>query len=251
MRVRVAVVLCVITLVVIGIYMAQVQTPEDNPLSVDETMGLVFSRNLHGQHIRLYSHANPEARDAVRLVLKDPELGEFHESAWRILGYIGDESDIALAEQTLGAMNGQISAKESAKLSGMFHSIGVMSRRNVSGAHELSERMVSAEFWEKMQFRFRAEPWIVDFPTEAILKFYDGYAVSGLTNLQARVEKLADRATGEGKEYVAWRSSEKRIIEVSTNLSAGERERVTDDERAELARLSNHDLAHPGPATAP
>lgn len=140
--------------------------PKVTPLSVDETLGLVFIIPEEGFPWHAYQHANPDAKATLCKMLASRKVEKYHGNVWRALGVIGDAEDVAEIESAVKAYKGLLKPHERDAIRGMFECLGMMSLRGVEEADRLVERMAKLQYWHEAGFQW--------FPFEVVQKHPEG-----------------------------------------------------------------------------
>jgi hypothetical protein len=122
-------------------------------LTPAETIGAVFYRTHDTSTWHLLSRANPQAVDAVEVIVASDELPEYHANAWRALGYLGDGRHVRLMQRTLQTkFSGLLDENHRKELHAMFDFLGLSCRRDVPEAIVLVDQMQSRKYWPMSKF---------------------------------------------------------------------------------------------------
>ena len=223
------------------------------PLSVEQTLGLVFTNSEDVPMTHLYVRSNPSAAPYLRQILDDPMLSPYHPQAWAVLWYAGDESEVQRIAESIEDLNGVLSSDERSVLYSMITALGRLSYRKIAGAQELLERMEKIDYWRNADFQMyetpQANPQEFELIYDAV--HADAYAEHPALGkrIQAILEEIEDPQARENlvtelnmeqlEEY------HKAIHHVESQTPSPERMR---DNLRMLTRNFNGDLQHPGPA---
>jgi len=156
----------------------------DGVLTVEETLGTVFILQIEGgPPWHLYKNANPEAKEALYPILANKEAERYHANAWRILGYIGDDSDVKKLEDAVrGDYSGALTGWQRRSMEGAFDCLGLMSARNIASARECVDRMCKPDYWSRVEFTWYPANLQRDppgFVYETISRVIRGYNLAG------------------------------------------------------------------------
>jgi hypothetical protein len=91
--------------------------------------------------------ADAEARGELYQILGNPDLHQFHHNAFRVLGYIGDRSDVDRILSFVSKQSGKsLSDEEEDVLESAVDALGVLGRRGYSEATNALRRMSQPEY---------------------------------------------------------------------------------------------------------
>lgn len=224
-------------------------------LTVEETLGLVFTWFADSPSRHFYKQANPAAKDALYKILANPELEQFHQKVWIAIGYIGDKSDVKRLEQHLrNRFSGVLTLTEQRTINAMLHALGVMIARDIEGAKALAESMLQPEYWREAKFRLfhKPQPQRPSFEYEMISDAMYSYAMSLDADLHEKTQTvLRGIADPKERQMVERALDPKLLLSSARNVLANEYGRITAQERRELAENFNGDLKNPAPAHPP
>lgn len=229
--------------------------PADEWLTVGQTLGFVFTRFFEGGPIHPYRYAHSGAREPLHRVLENEDLAKYHDKAWKTLGYIGEASDLGRLEESLwNDFQGVLSGPESDALDGMFGAVGLMVARDVEGAQELADRMMTPEYWRRLPFRWQEEQAQDSAGPvyRTIARFLRGYALSLDPRVpeQARkiVEGIQDPDRRRQVQKLLGPESVEEMLAGAQTWHAHTDRPVTQQERREFLSMFNGDLQNPAPS---
>jgi len=228
--------------------------PPPADLTVEQTMGLAFAKFIDTPVWNYYAAAAPEARRPLRLLIADPRLKSYHEDAWTLLGYVGDESDVRRVSASIEEWsNRTLDIDERRTLYAMIHALGLMGRRDVAGARELLIEMHSPDYWRKAQFQLYDRPTTGMPPDEYLLviQAVRGYALASLPDAEDRARSVVRSIDDpEIRESVAAAIDAKQLADWVEYVRREEQRPALPEMLPRLERMFNGDLDAPGPATA-
>jgi hypothetical protein len=126
-------------------------------LTADQTVGLVVA-DRHLIDASACAKANPSARHQIYAILCNQEFQEIHPRGYQLLGYIGDERDVAvLADFVDSKRSRTLNQLEQRKLSTVVHALGVLARRNVLGARAELSRISDASYAKGIRLAYNED----------------------------------------------------------------------------------------------
>lgn len=227
-----------------------------NRLSVQETIGAAFIRPEDGGlPWNLYSRANPDAKAQLYEILSNPNLKEHHPGVWKILGYIGDTSDVKRIERSLeNDYSGILTEQEKTIVRAYFDALGLMSGRDIKEAQALVEKLMKVAYWETAKFRWfpnevKAKP---GFEYEMISLVLKGYSLSGREDMAGMALDIVKSINDPGlREYMQGRVDPTRLAYEAKAVRIAEKKEVSDQDRLLAAGYFDGNLDSPAPVKNP
>ncbi len=120
-------------------------------LTIEETVGIAFYAGTPPCVVR---RANPQARDTLFEILRDPSLAAFHLQAANVIGYVCQSSDISEIESEIArrALMPKTASNVQVKLDGLAlcMALAIMDHRKLEGAAATLRRMTSEGYWDDL-----------------------------------------------------------------------------------------------------
>ncbi|MEX2141320.1 MAG: hypothetical protein WD894_18790 [Pirellulales bacterium] len=227
----------------------------DDTLTVPETVGAVFQIGKHGTLWHLYIRANPDAKQSLYAIVNNKQLARYHENALRIIGYIGDASDVTRLERSVHRdFKGGLSSKERNAIVAIFDALAVMSRRGIPEATEVLDKMLTRSYWKDIAFRWRPEEVKSPLNTVDQLVSYVlwAYPKTGrIDDLEDKLNQVLKEVDDEQRrEVMAKRNSMKTLLGIGLRMRAAEKDSISQQIRQQLPTAFNGDLENPAPRGA-
>jgi hypothetical protein len=216
-------------------------------LTVRQTMDLAFLRLQHGEPWDLYQRANPSAADGLRKIIADKTLRVHHAAAWRMLGFIGDKSDVARIQRFLDQPPVAVFEEvDQVEMAAALQSLGILYKRNVADSSQLFEKIIDVKYWSSVSFKWSETAERSPIPPRYLMWAVacEGYALANKNDFDAKIEQIVDSINEPSvAEYVRWRVGPIRLKQVREgNLSS-----KVGVEALELSTgLFNGDMENPG-----
>lgn len=130
--------------------------PDDERLSVEETVGLAVSSECVCPH--LFKRANPQATPQLWDLIKVDDDGIFtlQVQAYYILGYIGDDRDATRMVDELRSYSGVLNEASRQRVEVIIWGLGRMNLRGIRTAKRVLDEMSHVEYW-KGRFQFKPD----------------------------------------------------------------------------------------------
>ena len=126
-----------------------VATAGEPRLTESQSLALVFAQGETASLEQAYRLADPAVKSSLYRILGDDTLSSRHACVARILGWIGDASDVPRLQEYLKThFKSPISADGYHSINAMTYAVGIMAWRNVDGADRLLDTMTYAGFWK-------------------------------------------------------------------------------------------------------
>ncbi len=204
-------------------------------LSVDETMGVIFRGE---QDYHLLQRANPDARQALYEFLEDEVFKWHHPQAIRILGWIGESSDVVELREMIDRFEGPLQALNRRRVEAVFQAWATMARRDIPGAEEEIARFCMPEAWNSAPFSWQDPALLEEHPEYA----YDGpihairtYSVVGEGNMKELREQLLREVEDPGARHrINYYLTDKYVLPAIQKREEQEARPVTDRDREQL-----------------
>ncbi len=210
-------------------------------LSVEETLGAVFTIYEEGLPWNLFRNASHDAKPALYAILANKEVGRYHPNVWRILGYIGNGADAERMERTiLHDFTGQVAGMEAKAFHAVCDALGLMCRRDIGEATAIIDGMCDPGYWKQVKFRFA---WskvksVPPFEYECVSDVLYGYRLSGKADLNTKVESvLGSIDDPQVLKYMKYRIDPTRLAASAKHIRAAETRPVSPTLRKEAAAL--------------
>ncbi len=221
-------------------------------LTVEQTLGLVFDPLFGVSRRCLFKQANPDASPALRKILKDKALSQYHEEVWWILGYIGDESDVERLEKSFEQdFSGVLEGVEGHTVQAMFGALGLMVARKVKGSDKLANKLRTPEYWKKAPFRWfeKRQPQRPSHEYESIIRMMIGYSLCMDPDLDKKCAAIVQGIEDPNEKEIMQKAlNPKLMLSHAKATRAEENKPIADEQRERLSSYFNGDLEDPGPA---
>jgi hypothetical protein len=221
-------------------------------LTVEETIGAVFTRPHHGTNWNFYARAHPKAKDCLYKILATADLAEYHQNALLAIGYLGDATDARRLKEALHRdYKGVLSSHQSDAVKATFDALAVMSRRGIPEASKALDQMLTRSYWKDIGFRWRPESstYALNTVDELVSWVLWAHARTGQTDmLQEKVVALLDEVDEEERRTILRdRHSMKVLLAIEKKMRASEKEPIPQQLRQQLPTIFNGDLDNPVP----
>jgi len=218
---------------------------EAGVLSINDTIAAVLIGPTPDTPWALLAKANPQARDALVKIITDNTLRGCHPNAIRMLGYVGEDADVALLKTIIEVQpEGVLSVESQSILSSVFDSIGILCRRDVDRANNLVKELASVAYWRNRKYSWYSEEILDKKPErrmESLSRFLYGYR---LANSDKLVEVLASILRQiddpQTKAYIQTAADPERLKTVCNKVIDIEKMPVSEDLREIIATVSKN-----------
>jgi len=218
---------------------------------VEETIGVVFDTSAgggFGTRWNLLSRANPEAKPILYRILANERAAFYHRNVWSMLGYIGDGADVRNLERSLLTdFSGVLTDGEGRVLRAKFDCLGLMCRRGIPEAEVAVDRMLLAEYWREILFKWfddsvKEKPPFEYFSIASVMR---GYALSGNDDVERKIASIRLKASGDPKwtQYIVGMMSPEPMISRAKRVRSAEKEPIPTGDRSSLAELCRKNAA--------
>lgn len=142
-------------------YPSTLQVSDEERLTVEETIGVAISgcTKLH-----LMRRTNPLAAsqlwDIIRI--EDDGLWMIHEESYKVLGYIGDDSDAVKMVEQVRSYSGTLNKADNMRLHAIIRALGLMGLRGVGTAVKNLDEMSDVNYW-KGRLKYLPDELMRDF----------------------------------------------------------------------------------------
>ncbi len=185
-----------------------VEVPETERLTVEETISLALcDEGCWG----LERWANPDARPELWDIVEidDDGIYLFQVVAFRILGYIGDASDVERIVRFVRSYSGVLNHADNSRVDACLYTIGTMALRGVDAAKKNLDDMSDVSYW-KDSFEYRPDSLVRDneltselYWTASVLR---AQAIAGEENLPEICRKVMSQIPDKKRRReMAWR----------------------------------------------
>ncbi len=220
------------------------------PLTMEETLGAAVSGGSDDPIVpRAWPLANPSAKPYLWKIVVDNRKNTG--GAWVMLAGIGTKDDVLRIREFLTKqLSGRLDARGDYNIYDVCRAVAILARRDVPGAAELLDEMLTFEYWKNAPFSLsRSDDKHVNWlnRTAPFVILLSGYVFAGGEDLKGKCEALA----AECDDPNAALELRSRKLQDSIRQNAKEQgERadrgVTEQERHTLRSLFNGDLDNPG-----